>query len=136
MKTYHELITLPTFEERFLYLKLDGRVGEDTFGFDRWINQRFYTSDEWKRVRNEVIIRDNACDLGCEDHEIPSGVRIYIHHMNPIRLDDIVNKTEFLMNPDYLITTIKMTHDAIHYGSEPPKTYFEERVKNDTIPWR
>lgn len=136
MKTYKELITLPTFEERFLYLKLDGMVGEETFGFDRWLNQRFYTSDRWRRIRNEVIIRDNACDLASPDHEIPNGVRIYIHHMNPITQLDVVNQTEFLLNPDYLITTIKMTHDAIHYGAEPPKTHFEERTANDTIPWR
>lgn len=136
MKTYQELITLPTFEERFLYLKLDGIVGEETFGFDRWLNQRFYTSDRWRHIRNEVIVRDNACDLASEDHEIPNGVRIYIHHMNPIDVKDVINQTEFLLNPDYLITTIKSTHDAIHYGGEPVKTYFEERRPNDTIPWR
>jgi hypothetical protein len=137
IRTYAELQTLSTFEERYEYLRLGGVVGEETFGFDRWLNQKFYQSDEWRNIRDFVITRDQGCDLGHQDHEIPEGVRIYIHHMNPIRIDDIVNRTEFLLNPDYLITTIKRTHDAIHYGDEsllniaPP-----ERSKHDTCPWR
>lgn len=136
MKTYHELITLSTFEERFLYLKLNAQVGEDTFGFDRWLNQQFYRSKEWRDIRNYVITRDNGCDLAMPGHEIPNGVYILVHHMNPITKDDVVGHTDFLLNPDYLISTIKDTHDAIHYGTDIPKTEFKERIKNDTIPWR
>ena len=126
---------LPTFKERFRYLKLGGRVGEDTFGFDRYLNQKFYKSKEWLSIRDYVIIRDNGCDLGIEDRPIES--RIIIHHMNPITKDDIVNQTEFLLNPEYMISTVKRTHDAIHYGDE--SLLFDapiERSKNDTCPWR
>lgn len=136
MKTYSELKKLKTFEERFEYLKLDGKVGEDTFGFDRYLNQQFYKSKEWKNIRNYVITRDLGCDLGITDREIISD-DILIHHMNPITKEDIINKTDFLLNPEYLITTIGNTHRAIHYGNsdilyEPPI----ERSKNDTCPWR
>lgn len=135
IKTYSELITLPTFEERYRYLRLGGRVGEETFGFDRYINQAFYTSDEWRVIRDYVIVRDNGCDLGVEGREICG--RILIHHMNPIRLDDIVNRTRYLLDPEYLITTVKSTHDAIHYGDEGLLiTVPRERTKNDTCPWR
>ena len=135
IRTYSELITLPTFEERYEYLKLDGRVGEATFGFDRYINQQFYRSKEWKRFRDEIIIRDNGCDLGIEGREIQGSV--LIHHMNPITVDDIIHQTDFLMNPEYVITTIKRTHDAIHYGTED-LLYKEPiiRTKFDTCPWR
>lgn len=135
IRTYSEMILLPTFIERYRYLKLGGKVGEETFGFDRYLNQQFYKSDEWKRIRDEVIIRDGACDLGIEDREIPS--RVIIHHMNPITKYDILNKTEFLLNPEYMICTIKRTHDAIHYGDE--SLLFNglvERSKNDTCPWK
>lgn len=135
IRTYSELITLPTFEERYNYLKLDGVVGEDTFGFDRVFNQRFYKSTEWLRVRDSVIIRDNGCDLGVEGHEIYG--KIIIHHMNPISLDDIRDATEFLLNPDFLICTTMNTHNAIHYGDEDLLlTAPIERTKNDTCPWR
>lgn len=135
IRTYSELITLPTFEERFDYLKLDGVVGKETFGFDRVFNQRFYKSQEWLRVRDFVIVRDNGCDLGVEGHEIYE--RILIHHMNPISLDDIRNGTEFLLNPEYLISTITNTHNAIHYGDKSLLTIAPiERTKNDTCPWR
>ena len=135
IKTYSELITLPTFEERYEYLKLNGRVGEETFGFDRYLNQLFYRSDEWIALRDEIIIRDNGCDLGIEGREIHG--RIIIHHMNPITLDDIKNRSEFLLNPDYLITTVKSTHDAIHYGNENSLiTVPKERTRHDTCPWR
>ena len=135
IRTYSELIKLPTFKERFRYLKLNGRVGEDTFGFDRYLNQQFYKSKEWLKVRDEVILRDGACDLGIEDRPINS--RIIIHHMNPITKYDILNQTEFLLNPEYMICTIKRTHDAIHYGDE--SILFDGpvvRSKNDTCPWR
>jgi hypothetical protein len=135
IRTYTELITLPTFEERFQYLKLNGRVGEETFGFDRYLNQTFYNSRGWKQLRNHIIVRDHGCDLGIEGREI-NGI-ILIHHMNPISVDDILKQSEFLMNPEYLISTIKNTHDAIHYGDE--NLLFKEptvRSKYDTCPWR
>ena len=135
IRTYSELIMLPTFKERYEYLKLGGKVGEETFGFDRYLNQKFYKSKEWRDIRDYVILRDNACDLGIEDREIHS--RIIIHHMNPITKYDIVNQTEFLTNPDYMICTLKRTHDAIHYGDD--SILFSDiitRTKNDTCPWR
>ena len=135
IRTYSELILLPTFKERYEYLKLGGKVGEETFGFDRYLNQKFYKSKEWRDIRDYVILRDNACDLGIEDREIHS--RIIIHHMNPITKYDIVNQTEFLTNPEYMICTLKRTHDAIHYGDD--SILFGDvitRTKNDTCPWR
>lgn len=135
IKTYSELIQYETFIERFRYLKLGGRVGEETFGFDRYLNQQFYKSKEWKQIRDFVIIRDGACDLGIPDREIIS--RVIIHHMNPITKFDILNKTDYLLNPEYMICTLKRTHDAIHYGDET--LLFDElveRSKNDTCPWR
>ena len=135
IKTYSELITIPTFEERYEYLRLQGRVGEETFGFDRWLNQVFYRTKEWKTVRDKVIVRDCGCDLAILDREIQG--RILVHHMNPILTRDIVNRTEFLLNPEYLICTSKNTHDAIHYGdSELLITMPIERTRNDTCPWR
>lgn len=136
IRTYSELIKLSTFEERYEYLKLGGTVGEDTFGFDRYLNQMFYQSKEWKQVRNYVIARDNGCDLGIPDREISYG-KILVHHMNPITKNDILNNTEYLLNPEYLITTIKNTHDAIHYGDSSLLCKDPvERSKNDTCPWR
>ena len=135
IRTYSELIKLPTFEERFQYLKLDGDVGVETFGFDRYLNQAFYSSDEWKSIRNQVIIRDDGCDLGIEGREIYK--RIIIHHMNPITKEDLLYRTEYLLNPEYMICTMKNTHDAIHYGDE--NLLFKEPVErkpNDTCPWR
>lgn len=135
IRTYSELITLPTFEERFRYLKLSGKVGEDTFGFDRYLNQVFYRSAKWKEIRDYVIIRDNGCDLGMEGHEIHQ--RILVHHMNPITKEDILRESEFLLDPEYMICTIKNTHDAIHYGDESLLiTAPIERRKNDTCPWK
>lgn len=138
LRTYSELLTLPTFEERFEYLKLDGCVGLETFGFDRWINQQFYRSKEWKRVRDEVIIRDNGCDLGVEGYEIHS--KILVHHINPMIRDSLRNSRlipEELLNPEYLICVSHRTHNAIHYGDESqiPKGPVE-RKPNDTCPWR
>jgi len=136
LRTYSELITIPTFIERYRYLKLGGRVGEETFGFDRYLNQIFYTSDEWRSVRDYVIVRDHGCDLGIRDREI-LGSRILVHHMNPITVDDILKRSKFLLDPEYLITTVKNTHDAIHYGDEDLLfTGLVERTKNDTCPWR
>ena len=137
MKTrcYTDLRLLSTFEERFKYLKLGGEVGNETFGFDRWINQRFYKSAEWKRVRRDVIIRDEGRDLGVEGYELQNG--IYIHHMNPMLPKDIVNAADWILNPEYLITVSFNTHNAIHFGDESllPKLPME-RKPNDTCPWR
>lgn len=135
IRTYSELITLPTFEERFKYLQLNGQVGKDTFGFDRYINQNFYRSLEWKRVRDKVILRDNGCDLGVEGYKIHG--RILIHHMNPITIKDIESMSEYLLNPEYLISTVHNTHNAIHYGDESLLiTAPIERRKNDTCLWK
>lgn len=135
IRTYSELIKIPTFTERFEYLRLDGIVGEETFGFDRYLNQVFYKSKEWLEARDYVIIRDFGCDLGIEGREIFG--RILVHHMNPIRKEDIISRSKILLNPEYLICVSKNTHDAIHYSdgglliSEPI-----ERTKNDMCPWR
>lgn len=136
IRTYSELSQLQTFEERYEYLKLDGIVGEETFGFDRYLNQQFYQKDpEWKKVRRFVIMRDMGCDLGVEGREIHG--RVIVHHMNPITIEDLINRSKFLLDPDYLICTIDSTHNAIHYGDgnllmKGPV----QRTKNDTCPWR
>ena len=135
IRTYSELITLQTFEERFNYLKLKGQVGKDTFGFDRWLNQIFYRDPEWKSVRDYVIVRDNGCDLGVDGYEING--RILVHHMNPISKEDILERSKYLLDPEFLISTVHNTHNAIHYGDEDLliKTPIE-RTKNDTCPWK
>lgn len=126
---------LKTFEERYQYLRLDGVIGEDTFGFDRYLNQIFYRSKRWKRVRDKVIVRDNGCDLGIEGHEIYG--KVLIHHMNPITIRDIENESDFLLNPEYLICVTHNTHNAIHYGDEGLLVKGPiERTKNDMCPWR
>lgn len=135
IKTYSELSRLTTFEERYNYLRLNGFVGKETFGFDRYLNQVFYKSSKWRSIRDFVIVRDNGCDLGIEGREIHG--RIIIHHMNPITIQDITQQSEFLLDPEFLISTIHETHNAIHYGDtnllirEPV-----ERQRNDTCPWR
>lgn len=135
IRTYSELITIPTFEERFKYLQLNGFVGEETFGFDRYLNQNFYRSKEWKRIRDQIIVRDSGCDLGILDREIYGN--IIIHHMNPITTDDIYRVSDYLTNPEYLICTTLRTHNAIHYGDESLLiTAPIERRPNDTSPWR
>ncbi len=135
IKCYSELIEIPTFEERFRYLQLNGSVGKDTFGFDRYMNQAFYQSREWKRVRDLVILRDNGCDLGVDGYTIYG--KVLIHHMNPITVKDIATVSNFLMNPEYLICVSHDTHNAIHYGDENliPKGP-TIRTPNDTCPWR
>lgn len=136
LRTYTELITLPSFKERFEYLKLGGRVGADTFGFDRHLNQMLYQrSQKWKSIRDKVIIRDNGCDLGVEGHEIYG--KIIVHHMNPITIDDVLNDRDWIYDPEFLICTIHNTHNAIHYGDE--KLLVTEptiRTKHDTCPWK
>ncbi len=136
IRTYSELIKLETFEERLNYLKLFGKVGEDTFGFDRYLNQMFYTSYEWRKLRNDIIARDMGCDLAIPEFEIQG--KILIHHMNPISKYDIINKTDLLLNPEYLITTCKNTHDLIHYSNKDLviNRGLVVRSKNDTCPWR
>ena len=135
IRTYSELITIPTYEERYRYLKLDGVVGEQTFGFDRFINQYLYQrSQEWKRVRREVIIRDNGCDLGIEGYDIRG--RIIVHHMTTVTMDDILKERKWIFDPEYLICTSHNTHNAIHYGDE--NLLIKEPVvrrPNDTCPW-
>lgn len=134
IRHYRDLKQLPTFQERFDYLKLNGKVGEETFGFDRYFNQRFYRSKEWKDVRNYVIARDRGCDLAIFDREIFG--KVLIHHMNPISLDDIRHSSDYLLNPEYLICVSKQTHDAIHYG-DSSLLILEPIVRkpNDTILW-
>ena len=135
IRTYSELITLSTFEERYKYLQLSSSIGEETFGFDRYLNQNFYRSKEWKRIRDFVIIRDNGCDLGIEDRTIYG--KIIIHHMNPIRTKDIQDVSDYLLDPEYLICTTHQTHNAIHYGDENLLVRNPiERTANDTCPWR
>ena len=135
IRTYSELILLPTFEERYEYLRLDGRVGEETFGFDRWLNQTFYKSEEWLSMRDKIIVRDNGCDLGISGRDIYS--RILIHHMNPITKEDILRRSDILLNPEYLICVTPNTHRAIHYGNSDllMKDPIERRP-NDTCPWK
>lgn len=133
-KSYSELSRLFTFEERFLYLRLGGGVGQATFGFDRHINQQFYMSQEWHNIRQHVIVRDQGCDLGILGYEIYSNP--LIHHMNPMTIDDIVQKADWILDPEFLITTTHPTHNAIHYGVENlfPKVV-TERAPSDTKLW-
>lgn len=136
IRTYSELCKFQTFEERFKYLQLgDGRVGDDTFGYDRYLNQQFYKTLEWKQLRDQLILRDNGCDLGVDGYRIYG--RIIIHHMNPITKDDILNRTEYLTNPEYLICTTHNTHNAIHYSDESLLILDPiQRSPNDTCPWK
>lgn len=134
IRSYSELRRLSTFEERFKYLKLRGRVGQTTFGFDRYLNQQFYTSQEWRSVRRQIIIRDEGCDLGVLGYEIHSG--LYIHHMNPMTVEHITNFDPSILDPEYLITVTHNTHNAIHYGDENhlPRVLVQ-RKPGDTKLW-
>ena len=136
IRTYSELMKFASFRDRYEYLRLGGKVGEYTFGFDRYLNQAFYKSKEWNQLRDQIIIRDRCCDLGVPGYEI--GGRVLIHHMNPITKQDILDRTNYLLNPDFLITTTKQTHDAIHYGNYESLLGMTpvERFQNDTCPWR
>lgn len=136
IRTYSELVKLPTFNERFGYLKLTGQVGKDTFGWDRYLNQNFYRSAEWKRTRDLIIVRDNGCDLGIAD--VPIIGKVIIHHMNPITVDDFLDDNlEYMMNPEYLICVSHSTHNALHYGDEKQLAQdYIPRRPNDTIPWK
>jgi hypothetical protein len=133
-RSYRKLIQLPTFEERYKYLRMGGQLGISTFGFDRYLNQRFYSSREWKRIRNEVIVRDNACDLAMPGYEI--GGVIHIHHLNPISIKDIEQGSDILFGLDNLVSTSLATHNAIHYGSIQSLVQLpKERKKGDTKLW-
>lgn len=135
IRTYSKLIMYSTFEDRFRYLSLKGQVGEETYGFDRWVNQKFYKSREWKQIRDYVIVRDSGCDLGILGREIPD--RIIVHHINPILVYDIQYATDYLLNPEYLICVSNNTHQAIHYGDENLLiTMPAPRAANDTCPWK
>ena len=135
MKSYSELITIPTFKERYIYLKLDGKVGKETFGYDRYLNQLFYHSDEWRKFRDSIILRDNGNDLGVDNY--PINGRILIHHINPIYPEDIIKRSQILFDPENVISVSKSTHNAIHYGDESLLFLdLTERLSNDTCPWR
>lgn len=144
MRTYSELITIPTFEERLAYLQTNNRVGRDTFGFDRWMNQYFYSTSDWKRIRNHVILRDYGCDLACCDRPIPESKskngktlsNIVVHHMNPIAPEEILEHNIDILNPEFLITCSVWTHNLITYGGEEYTKKNVERTANDTCPWR
>lgn len=136
IRTYSELLTLKTFEERFEYLNLNGVVCEETFGSHRYLNQRFYTSPEWRRFRRDIIIRDNGCDLGLDDHPIEYE-RIIIHHLNPLTIEDVLANPKVLMDPENVICVKQRTHLAIHYGDEKQLDKEPiERSRNDTCPWK
>lgn len=135
MKTYSELLKFPTFEDRFNYLMLQGAVAEETFGFDRWLNQNFYRSAEWRSIRDFVIIRDGGCDLAMDGYEIYD--KIIVHHMNPIEQSDIIHSSDILINPEYLVCVSHNTHNAIHYGDASLlMTAPIERRPGDTCPWK
>ena len=134
IRTYTELSQLQTFEERYQYVYLGGTVGRETFGSRRWLNQKFYTSPEWKRIRNKVILRDMGCDLGLDGYEIHGS--IYVHHMNPVTVDDIIGRTPFLLDPEYLICVSFATHEAITFSEKDIQFGPIERKPNDTCPWR
>lgn len=138
IRTYTELIQIPTFIDRYRYLKLGGSVGEETFGWERYLNQKFYRSNEWREFRRQIILRDHGCDLADLEHEFAPGEQVIIHHLNPIIAKDIVYQTEFLMNPEYVISTRERTHNAIHYGDESMIFDYEPVIRkpNDTCPWK
>lgn len=135
IRTYSELITIPTFEERFEYLQLKGSVGKDTFGYDRYLNQVLYRSPEWKRLRNQIIIRDDGCDLACDGYDVYG--KVLIHHLNPITVEDVLTRSRKVFDPDNLVCVSHNTHNAIHYGDvDLLVTGPIIRTKNDTCPWR
>lgn len=134
IRTYSELIQIPEFQDRLEYLRLKGNVGFDTFGFDRYMNQMFYKSAEWKQIRNYIITRDNGKDMAHPDY--PINGKIYVHHLNPLRPDDIKESSDFLLNPEYLITVSHNTHNLIHYGNNKSDRVFIERMPGDTCLWR
>lgn len=134
-RTYRECIQFTTFQERYRYLQIGGRVGKETFGFDRYLNQMLYRTPEWKRFRRDMIVRDNGCDLGCEGYEIYGNV--LVHHINPITVEDVINRNPCIFDPNNVICTSLNTHNAIHYGDETLLiTESVVRKPNDTCPWK
>ena len=136
-KSYSEMMKLPTYEERLKYLSLNGNIGDMTFGGHRYLNQKFYSSKEWRKLRRDIIFRDNCCDLGCEGREIGRGA--LVHHINPITVDDVINRRKSVLDPENLITVSRKTHELITYGREADVNSshsFSERKRNDTCPWR
>lgn len=137
IKCYSELIQIPDFLERYRYLRIGGQVGRDTFGHDRYLNQVLYTSDEWRSFRRRIIIRDKGCDLAHPEWEIPDGVPLLVHHINPITVEDVLNRNPKVFDPENVITTVLGTHNAIHYGDESLLPILPvERFENDTCPWK
>lgn len=137
IRTYSEMLKFKTIEERFEYLKLDGNVGESTFGSRRYLNQALYSSDEWKKFRTSIILRDNACEFGLEDYPINDIKEIRIHHIIPLTIDDVLNRDSKIFDPNNVVCVSDLTHKALHYSNEEllPKPYVERR-KNDTCPWK
>lgn len=142
IRSYSELVKLKTFEERFEYLKLSGGVAWATFGGARMLNQTFYRSQEWRSFHHQIVLRDSTvdyvCDLGCPDHDIPSGTKVIVHHLNPITKEDILYRNPSILDPENVICCSMPTHNAIHYGdiSTLNDTQLVTRIRNDTIPWR
>ena len=140
-KSFSDLKLLETFEERLDFLLQGGAIGQETFGYDRYLNQMLYHSDEWRKVRRDVIVRDNACDLGCPGHDIPDGKSVYVHHINPITKEDIINRDPKVLDPNNLICMSLDTHNLVHFGTkdDPIKQLqkqIPERSPNDQVPWR
>lgn len=138
MRTYTELMQIPDYLGRYRYLRLDGKVGVETFGWERYLNQNFYHSKEWRDFRREIIIRDNGCDMAHLDHPFGERELVFLHHINPVKIEDIVNHVELLMDPENVISVRQRTHNAIHYGDESFLADFEftPRTPNDTCPWK
>lgn len=134
IRTYSELVKLPAYQDRLKYLQLSSRVGDETFGFDRYLNQSFYKSREWRHCRDQIITRDLGCDLALYGYEI-HGI-IYIHHMNPITVNDILDVSDFLLNPEFLVCVSHSTHNLIHFGDIHQPDIFVSRKPNDTCPWK
>lgn len=139
-KSYDELMELKTFEERFNYLKCPGKIGDDTFGYDRWINQKFYTSQQWRNFRNRIIVRDDGCDMALADYRIPDGELVVIHHINPMTVDDIINRNPMIFDENNVVCVSDSTHKALHYGDLSSIGIISgldgERTQNDTSPWK
>jgi len=136
LRSYEELIRLDNYNDRLAYLRIFGRVGEDTFGFDRYLNQQFYRSREWKELRKKIFLRDNGCDLGLEGYDLPDPNSVIIHHINPLSVDDFTTGTDLLLNPSNLITVSRWTHNLIHYGDAEQIPISYSRSPNDTCPWK
>ena len=136
IRSYSELIKLSSYDERLSYLRLFGSVGEDTFGFDRYLNQRFYRSSEWKTLRKQIFLRDNGCDLGLDGYDLIDPKNVVIHHINPLSIEDLNLHSDSLLDPNNLITVSKWTHNLIHFGDAEIISVAYTRSPNDTCPWK